>query len=941
MAIELATAYISIVPETKDLEAGIKKALNSASKNADTVGADIGSKMAAGASKSLKSGWRPDMDIMAGIPDTKADRIGARVGQVIGKGISSGIKARQLGLDFGNSFASGAGSVGIGRVVSGWRSDLSNQSNKLGFLAGKALSAGVTAAVGVGVAGVGLALTKGFDRLVVIDTAKQKLKNLGKSAEEVAKISQMVVDSVTGTPFSMDAAFTTATKAIGTGVEDIERFMKNVADAAGFAGTDLERMGDIFNQVQLKGKVTGDEMMRLIDAGLPAKSWIQKSYDLTADQLEKMQEDGQITLDMLQKSIEDFAPGMAKGLGDTLQGSIDNMQTAIARVGANFLSAIFGGDSGDPTEGMKDAVQRITEMLNNLDQWIKTNKDSIRQFFVSAKDAAGMLLDVLGNIASALREHPELIAAAVLAFAAFKTLTAVAAVATSLGAINTALRVMPLAATAALGPLAALAAALTAAGTAAYFLGTAGDSPFPGVGTPGDPTGERGLGNRRTGTGTRGVPSMVDDPIFDGGPPILGGGGSFESGRPSGSRGGRTTLGGNPIGTAGRGYFNSRAASAQLDDMALLSNVPSGRYAQVQAADLTQGLGDCTSAIEDLINIIDGVSTAGRTMSTANAAEFLQSRGFMPGTAPGAFNVGFNANHMQATLPGGTNFNYGSNAAAARRGIGGTGAFDPALTQRYFRYAMGGDVRGPGSAMSDSIPALLSDGEHVLTASDVQAMGGQGGVYDFRKTLHMAAGGSAFGDKIRKTDKTGPGQEGQDRNPFSDDTGIGLQPGFGFGITGGGDLPINLPWWVRGGMPGNRTKSQQRIKMFARGGSVGRKRLEDMRTAGAMPAAAGNTAPVGNSTISSFIDMGGRIPQRHHRPGCVSGSDRSIRGGDGRIVWHRRPGWRASRWGCRRDCYRIGHRCGQARRHLRIRPARYSRRLSAGTSHPVRAAPIP
>ena len=72
MAIELATAYISIVPETKDLEAGIKKALNSASKNADTVGADIGSKMAAGASKSLKSGWRPDMDIMAGIPDTKA-----------------------------------------------------------------------------------------------------------------------------------------------------------------------------------------------------------------------------------------------------------------------------------------------------------------------------------------------------------------------------------------------------------------------------------------------------------------------------------------------------------------------------------------------------------------------------------------------------------------------------------------------------------------------------------------------------------------------------------------------------------------------------------------------------------------------------------------------------------------------------------------------------
>jgi hypothetical protein len=40
---------------------------------------------------------------------------------------------------------------------------------------------------------------------------------------------------------------------------------------------------------------------------------------------------------------------------------------------------------------------------------------------------------------------------------------------------------------------------------------------------------------------------------------------------------------------------------------------------------------------------------------------------------------------MQATLPDGTNFNWGSDAAAAAGGIGGTGAMDPALTQRYYR----------------------------------------------------------------------------------------------------------------------------------------------------------------------------------------------------------------------------------------------------------------
>jgi hypothetical protein len=94
--------------------------------------------------------------------------------------------------------------------------------------------------------------------------------------------------------------------------------------------------------------------------------------------------------------------------------------------------------------------------------------------------------------------------------------------------------------------------------------------------------------------------------------------------------------------------------------------------------------------------------------------------------------------------------------------------------------AGGGDITGPGGPKSDVIPAMLSDGEHVLTAADVNAMGGQNGVYSFRKALHAAKGGAV-------------------------------------------------------------------------------KKLEDMRTAGAMPAAAGNTAPVGGSTISSFIDMGGEF----------------------------------------------------------------------------------
>ncbi|MDO3245839.1 phage tail tape measure protein [Mycobacteroides abscessus subsp. abscessus] len=144
-------------------------------------------------------------------------------------------------------------------------------------------------------------------------------------------------------------------------------------------------------------------------------------------------------------------------------------------------------------------------------------------------------------------------------------------------------------------------------------------------------------------------------------------------------------------------------------DAALLANVPAGQYTQERRGDLTQGLADCSSAVEDLVNIMDGRPTAGASMYTGNAAEWLTQRGFLPGMGgDGDFRVGFNPSHMQATLPGGTNFNWGSNSAAAQRGMdGGQGAYDPAFTSHYYRPATGG---GPTLGVSPTPISLPPSG---------------------------------------------------------------------------------------------------------------------------------------------------------------------------------------------------------------------------------------
>ncbi|HWB36426.1 MAG TPA: transglycosylase SLT domain-containing protein, partial [Rugosimonospora sp.] len=70
--------------------------------------------------------------------------------------------------------------------------------------------------------------------------------------------------------------------------------------------------------------------------------------------------------------------------------------------------------------------------------------------------------------------------------------------------------------------------------------------------------------------------------------------------------------------------------------------------------------------------------------------------------------------------------------------------------------ATGGPVHGPGTATSDSIPAMLSRGEHVLTAREVQKAGGHQAIYRMRAGLMsgepvmgFAAGGAVDGELKR------------------------------------------------------------------------------------------------------------------------------------------------------------------------------------------------
>lgn len=225
-------------------------------------------------------------------------------------------------------------------------------------------------------------------------------------------------------------------------------------------------------------------------------------------------------------------------------------------------------------------------------------------------------------------------------------------------------------------------------------------------------------------------------------------------------------------------------------DQALLANVKPGVYSQSPARDLLKGLSDCSSSIGDLVNIMDtGGTGGGQKLTTGNASQWLPQHGFQPGMGgPGDFRVGYNGGHMQATLPGGTPWNWGSDAAAARGGVGGSGATDPSFTDHYFRPG------GGGASQAITNPALTPPGGVGWGGPGIPSGitgGGEGPIFGVPQGPGIGgggAGGGGFGygggtqydPMATLPGGSVPGQAGG--NPLGGLTGgPGGAPGGGFG----------------------------------------------------------------------------------------------------------------------------------------------------------------
>lgn len=209
---------------------------------------------------------------------------------------------------------------------------------------GKVVKGGLIATGTVAAAGLGYALTKGFERLTQIEDATASLTGLGHSAKSVKSIMNDALASVKGTSFGMGEAAQVAASAVAAGVkpgQDLQRTLKLTADAATIGGTSMSEMGLIFNKVASKDMMQADAANMLLQRGIPIWQLLSKTMGKSTEEVQKLASKGKIGFAEFQNAMEQGLGGSALEVGNTTSGALKNIGAAAGRLGAVLLGGVF------------------------------------------------------------------------------------------------------------------------------------------------------------------------------------------------------------------------------------------------------------------------------------------------------------------------------------------------------------------------------------------------------------------------------------------------------------------------------------------------------------------------------------------------------------------------------------------------------------------------
>lgn len=147
----------------------------------------------------------------------------------------------------------------------------------------------------------------------------------------------------------------------GIKIGDIDKVFTVLGDTASGVGAPVDQVTRAFSQMQSKGKVTGEEMLQLSEAGVPAWKLLADSMGLSVAQVQVLSAKGKLGADSLQLLLG----GMEKSFGGGMQkqaGSFNGLMSTLSDTIRSVVTPAFL----KMQEVIKPVLQFIIDALNNM-----------------------------------------------------------------------------------------------------------------------------------------------------------------------------------------------------------------------------------------------------------------------------------------------------------------------------------------------------------------------------------------------------------------------------------------------------------------------------------------------------------------------------------------------------------------------------------------------
>lgn len=221
---------------------------------------------------------------------------------------------------------------------------------------------------------------------------------LGSASKASAMIEKMR-DFAAKTPLTLENVISGGSLLMSYGVDESTLIdtMTKLGDLASGNAEKMDRITLAYGQMLAKGKVTGEELMQMTEAGVPLQTALAESIGVTGEEFSKMVSKGEVGIDALNKAITGLTTGNGKFAGmmekqsQTMQGMLSTLKDNLSE----FMRKMGEGAFGEVKSALQEASDLLAEWEEDgtLDRWAQGVGVLLKNLIAFLKQAISVGLD--------------------------------------------------------------------------------------------------------------------------------------------------------------------------------------------------------------------------------------------------------------------------------------------------------------------------------------------------------------------------------------------------------------------------------------------------------------------------------------------------------------------------------------------------------------------